>query len=240
MRWIRKGQMPEALIRWKADNAATPQNRSYGAGSFPSEAVRQSLLLEQFHLCTYTLRRLKTVAQCQKDNLDTRASCHIENFVPQSLGVPGKDIDYSNLLACYPPSQSKMACSYGAHVKADIDPSTANLLSPLQAGVDALFSFDERGKVKGNTADACSTIEVLNLNHPTLIQNRAAVIRGFLNPQRGRKLSAKAARTLASNLLRPDAQSCLTEFCVAVAQAAEKYADREERRATRMKKRKNV
>lgn len=240
MRTIRKGRPPEALIRWKADNAATPQNLYYGSGSFPSEAVRQSLLLEQFHLCAYTLRRLKTVAQCQVDLQDTGASCHIEHFLPQSRGVQGEDIDYQNLLACYPPSQSQMACAYGAHAKADTDPLVANVLSPLQARVEAQFSFDERGTVEGKTVDARSTIDVLNLNHPALVQDRASVIRGALNPQRGRKLSAKAARTLAQHVLQPDAQNCLTAFCVAVAQAAEKYAEREERRAGRMKKRKDA
>jgi hypothetical protein len=64
MRSIAKGPEPRALIQWKADNAATPENLRYGAAGFPREAVRQALLAEQFHLCAYTMRRLRTAAEC--------------------------------------------------------------------------------------------------------------------------------------------------------------------------------
>ena len=43
MRFICKGEQPQELLRWRADNAAVPQNLVYGAGAFPAEAVRQSL-----------------------------------------------------------------------------------------------------------------------------------------------------------------------------------------------------
>lgn len=234
MRTIHKGGQPQELIQWKADNAATPQNLVYG-GSFPGEAVRRALLVEQFHLCAYTLRGLKTAAECQAAGQDTRASCHIEHLLPQSRGIPGEDIDFQNLVACFPPSQSKVACEFGAHAKADFDPSTGGFVSPLSQMAEAHFEFDERGGIRGLTADGISTINVLKLDQKTLVNDRAAVIRGYLQPK-GKKLSAQAARRLAQEVLKADAQQRLPAYCVAVAQTALLHAQREERRAARMLK----
>lgn len=258
MRSIIKSGQPQELIRWKANNAGTPQNLIYGGGSFPSEEVRQALLTEQYHLCAYTLRRLKTASECQLAGLDTRASCHIEHLLPQSRGVPGEDIDFHNMLACYPPSQSTSACEYGAKYKDDFDPQTGKYIdriritadksvneglaqngqfvSPLTNGVESHFKFDERGGITGITSAGETTVKVLKLDHKALVHDRAAVIKGYLQPN-GKKLTAQAARRLANNVLQPDAQNCLPAFCVAVAQTALDYAKREERRAARMKKR---
>ena len=235
MRSITKQGEPQALIQWKAVNAATPQNLFYGGGGFPAEEVRRQLLWEQSHLCAYTLRRLQTAIDCQAVGKDTRASCHIEHILPQSRNVAGEDIDYHNMVACYPPSQSSVACEYGAQAKADFDPSGGGFVSPLSPGVQAHFDFDERGDVSGLTPVGRSTICVLRLDHPTLVNDRAAVIKGFLQP-RGKKLSAQAARRLAQVVMQPDAQQRLPAYCVAVLCAALKHAHREERRAARMKK----
>lgn len=235
MRTITKGAQPQELLRWRADNAAVPQNLVYGEGAFPSEAVRNSLLAEQLHLCAYTMRPLKTAAECQAHALDTRASCHIEHLLPQCRKVLGEDIDYQNMVACYPPSQSTVACEFGAPAKADFDPSTGGFVSPLSPNAQNHFLFDERGGVQGCTEAGSATIEVLRLNHQALVHDRAAVIRGALQ-HRGKKLTAQAARRLAQQALQPDAQQCLPAYCIAIAQAALRYAEREEKRAARMKK----
>ncbi len=235
MRTITKRGQPGDLTRWRAANAASPQNLFYGGGGFPGEAIRRSLLTEQFHLCAYTLRQLKTAAACEAGGQDTRASCHIEHLLPQCRKVPGEDIDYQNMVACYPPSQSKVACEYGAPAKADCDPSTGGFVSPLSPAAESHFEFDERGGITGLTADGASTVKVLKLDHKSLVNDRAAIIRGYLLP-RGKKVSAQAARRLAHEVLRADAQQRLTAYCVAVAQTAMLYAQREERRAARMKK----
>lgn len=233
MRSINKQGQPEELIRWKAENAATPQNLVYG-GSFPGEGVRRWLLNEQFHLCAYTLRRMKTAAECQEAGVDTRAACHIEHLLPQSRNVPGEDIDYQNILACFPPSQSAVACEFGAHAKADFDPSNGGFVSPLSPAAEAHFAFDEQGGIRGTTADGNSTIKVLKLDHKALVNDRMAVIKGYLQPK-GKKVTAQAARRLAAEVLKPDAQRRLPAYCQAVAQTAVLYAEREERRSARLK-----
>lgn len=254
MRSITKGRQPEKLIDWKARNTSTPQNLVYG-GSFPAEAVRRTLLAEQFHLCAYTLMQLKTATECQDD---TTVSCHIEHLLPQSRKIAGEDIDYQNMVACFPPSKSEVACGFGAKFKDDFDPTTGKYIdrrrmtsekqkiealaqaggfvSPLSTTVGSHIEFEARGKVKALTASGETTIGVLNLNHKTLVNDRAAVIRGRLEPRPGKPLTAAAARRLAQDILQPDNQRCLPPFCVAIAQAAVAHAEREERRAARLKK----
>lgn len=237
MRSIRKGAEPRELIDWRRANATTPQNLIYGRGEFPAEAVRRALLEEQFHLCAYTMKRLLTESDCAAQNLNTRHSCHIEHLLPQSRKNPAETIDYQNMLACYPPSDSTEACEYGAQAKADYDPAEKPFVSPLSPSAEQHFQFLANGKIEGVSDNGLATVEVLKLNHIALVHDRKAVINGWLEPKKGRRLTASAARRLAAEINQPDQQNCLPCFCVAVAQTAIEYAAREERRATRMSQR---
>lgn len=234
MRSIKKGAEPRALIEWKRENRNTPHNLYYGKGSsFPSEAVRQALLKEQFHLCAYTLRRLPTATECQAKGQGTQFSCHIEHVLAQTHHE-ADSIAYDNLVACYPSSQTKMACGYGAVEKADYDVARKPFVSPLSANVERQFRYSSDGYVEGLTPDAVATVEVLKLNHPTLVNDRAAVVRGRLRP-RGTPITAAAARRLADEVNSPDAQHCLPEYCQALKQQAERHAQRLEKYAARVR-----
>jgi uncharacterized protein (TIGR02646 family) len=237
MRAIQKGAEPRELLDWKRANATSPQNLIYSGGGFPSEAVRKALLSEQFHLCAYTLKSLRTSAECEAQNLDTRHSCHVEHLLPQCRNVPAETIDYQNMLACYPPSDSTEACQYGAQAKADYDPAANPFVSPLSPNVEQHFQFGKNGSVTGVTDAAVATVTVLKLDHPMLVNDRKAVINGWLNPKNGRSLSASAARRLAVEMSRPDQQNRLRPFCVAVAQTAIEHAERAERRSSRLNQR---
>ncbi len=232
MRTITKGAEPRALIQWKAENAATPQNLSYGGGGFPGEAVRESLLDEQFHLCAYTMKKLATAGTSDHD---FRKSCHIEHVLPQSGGTAAETIDYRNMVACYPSSQATVACEYGAQAKAHYDPRTELFVSPLGASAERHFQFDGDGSVAGTTAQGVATVTVLKLDHQTLVNDRAAAIRGFLYPRKGIGVSAATARRIAVEVLKPDAKRCLQPYCVAIAVAASAHADRADRRAARVR-----
>lgn len=237
MRFINKGPDPRELINWKIRNAATPQNLTYSGGGFPSEAVRKDLLKEQFHLCAYTLKSLRTAAECEGQNLDLRHSCHIEHFLPQCRNIPAETIDYQNMLACYPPSDSTEACEYGAQAKANYDPSQKPFVSPLSPNVEQHFKYESSGEVEGLTGDGRATVKVLNLNHKALVNDRKAIILGRLKPKKDKYISASAARRLAAEISQPDQQGRLSQFCVAIAQTAIEHAIREERRANRMSQR---
>lgn len=233
---IKKGAEPRALLEWKRHNTVTPENLHYAGGGFPREAVRQSLLQEQSHLCAYTMKRLATVAECQARGHDSGYSCHIEHILPQSRGVLAETIDYQNMLACFPPVNSKTACGYGATFKAAYDPGQLPFVSPLSAEVERQFAFDARGGVQGLTPAGEATIQALNLNHPVLVQARQAAIRGYLVPRAGKPLSAAQARRLAERVMQADADNRLEAFCVAIASAARAHAERAERRAGRLRK----
>lgn len=234
MRSIKKGAEPRELIDWRKENKETPQNLFYGRGSsFPGEPVRKSLLREQFHLCAYTLRRLQTADECAAKGQQMVFSCHIEHILPQEKH-PAQGIAYDNMVACYPPSQTDSACEYGAVEKKAYDPAEQPFVSPLLANAERHFRFSSDGSVEGLTPEGLATVEVLKLNHATLKNNRAAVIKGALKP-RGNDLSAAMARRLAVEVCTPDARHCLPEYCQALKQQAELHAERLEKRAARMR-----
>jgi uncharacterized protein (TIGR02646 family) len=232
MRSITKGAEPRELIQWKTANSATPQNLFYGGGGFPGEAVRKALLLEQLHLCAYTMKRLATFEKCERGTGD---SCHIEHVLPQARNIPSETIDYQNMVACYPPSQTTAACGYGAQAKANYDPANKPFVSPLRTDAAQHFQFWDDGSVEGTTDQGIATVTVLKLDHRALTHDRAAVIRGFLYPRNHTAVSAATARRIAAEVLQPDANRCLHPYCVAIAAAASRHADREERRAARIR-----
>ena len=236
MRSITKGAEPQALLNWKIANRASPQNLHYGSGEFPAEVVRQALLAEQWHLCAYTMRSLKTASQCQVLGQDTSYACHIEHLLPQARKIDAETIDYQNMLACYPASRSTAVCEYGAHFKKRYDPATSVFVSPLTTTAQQHFKFYRDGKIEGVTERGKATVKVLWLDHDVLNNDRKAIIKGRLEPKPGRPLSAAAARRLARDIQTPDARQCLPAFCVAIAQAALDHAEREERRAVRLKR----
>lgn len=222
MRTITKGAEPRALLDWKRENQASPENLHYEGGGFPRKEVCESLLKEQHYLCAYTLKSLTSADKC-----------HIEHVLPQSKHSNKESIDYRNMLACHP--AGNISCEYGAVAKADYDPANHPFLSPLHPTTSEQFRFYEDGTLVGLTPDACACIDVLNLEHPTLKDDRAAAIRGYLQPKTRYKLTAAQARRLAERINLPDSQGKLTAYCTAIAQAAIKFADREERKAARMK-----
>ena len=235
MRSIAKGVEPHQLRRWKSANRHFPQNLVYMGGGFPSEKVRRALLAEQFHLCAYTMKSLKTANECEDTGGDTTLSCHIEHVLPQATH-PASAIDYKNMVACFPPSRSTTACEFGAIAKKNYDPAVKPFVSPLQVHAERHFKFHDDGMVDGLTPEGEATVKVLNLNHAILKNERAAVIKGRLEPKRGKTLSAAEARRLAADINQPDADAKLAAYCVAIAQVALRHADKEERRAARLRK----
>lgn len=256
MRFITKQREPRELVQWKAVNAETPDNLRYGGGGFPMEQVRLALLSEQSHLCAYTMKSLRTSADCAARGNDTRDACHIEHLRPQSRRVQGEDIDYQNMVACFPPSFNEQACEFGAKYKDDFDPVTGRYLdrdrmsrakhevealallgqfvSPLAPQVENHFDYSTNGEMTGTTHSGKLTVEVLNLNHVHLVNDRRAAIKGALTPG-GKRLSAAKARALARHCRQPDARNCTTPYCLAIAAAALAFAVQEEKRAARMK-----
>ncbi|EPZ8357452.1 hypothetical protein ACXWYY_002971 [Enterobacter hormaechei] len=252
MKYVRKGAEPRALLNWKSRNQLTPQNLKYGLAGFPAEQVRCELLQQQHYLCAYTMILLKSPAECDSTN-KTRKSCHIEHILPQNRGDlvarkalgedvkdvinfrVGEDIDFRNMIACFPPSADSIHCDFGASYKGDYDPNdNPNFISPLTPSVENHFKFLADGTIEALSEKGEETIKALQLNHIELRHRRERVITGAIYPKGvDHPISAAEARRLADEVLRPNANGSLREFCIAIRQVALKHAERQERRARR-------
>lgn len=174
MRSIRKQPEPHELTEWRSR-----YNRDINFGydlmrldRTLTETVTQSLLREQGWLCAYTGRRIE------------RDTCHIEHIIAQAHCRPGEDIDYGNLVVCYPAPNTGEA-PYGAHQKKDWpSPAVRSLfVSPLVPRCDSRFFFNLRGEISTNQDDiaAKTTVSKLKLDHKTLTALRKEAIQHTLS-----------------------------------------------------------
>ncbi|MEI8325507.1 MAG: retron system putative HNH endonuclease [Betaproteobacteria bacterium] len=231
MRFIPKQGEPAALRDWKRDmKARAPQNLNYS--NLPADVkdeVKRELLIEQGHLCAYTMRRLS--------GLD---DCHIEHIEPQS-SAPNKDLIFSNMAACFPKNGGDVSAGYGAPIKADrLVTLNVDFVSPHRAGCDRRFQYDAAGAVGAVLGDAVAkqTIDTLQLNHDGLMDLRRIAVQAHglavarQATRTSRKLkSATEARRFATEVLQADAQGLLEPFCLALAQVALDYASKEDARS---------
>lgn len=227
MRYIIKNREPILFTNWKRQNRIAPQNLTYDAlGQVEKIAIKQTLLVEQGYLCAYTMKRI------------TIDDCHIEHINPQSV-YPEQDIDYGNMIACFPKDGGDVTQGYGAPIKAGN--IVEGFVSPLRQDCELRFSFTENGHIQAKDDVANETIKLLNLGHQTLVEYRQAAIavRGISLQRGGRKpqqlLTASQARRLAMQIMQPNEKGEFAPFCTAIAQVALRYAQQEEARAQRMK-----
>jgi len=168
VRRIQKQPEPESFIKWKQDR----KNRNKVWKNFNpaiKQAVRQSLLHEQGHLCCYCEMSIE------------EPTCHIDHLIPRSINELLK-FDYYNLLAsCQGEDEAERKPAYCGHKRGD-QPLP---ISPLREDCIQAFGFTESGEIfarnhsKSREA-AEQTIEILGLNVPALKRQRSAAIQGFL------------------------------------------------------------
>ena len=189
MRYITKSVEPPAAIReWIAVQRPVGLNLDYRSFN-DKPALRRELIAEQYGLCAYTGTPIDERLLGYHDaNLVFQA--HIEHVKPRSVcaaeltaqgGTYGRelceDMDHHNLVAALevkrnPPARSEI---FGAAARGDqILPVT-----PLQAGCEKRFQFDENGGIRGLDEPARTTIGLLRLDHATLIAWRRGAIAGF-------------------------------------------------------------
>jgi uncharacterized protein (TIGR02646 family) len=217
------------------------------SGSLPTtvkDDIRNNRVQDQGFLCAYTLRRI--------DNLgtDPRApewDAHVEHVISQTnsekRGALHETIDYrNNLVACV---NKKANLSYGASIKTGDKIIT---ITPFTNNCEAFFTFEADGTVSGTSQDAIDTIEVLQLNHETLVKCRLAayareglLIGRSINRDITRKLPKKkspseaAALRLSVEALKPNPRGELMEFCVAISQRCKDYVKLLQKRRQKQK-----
>ena len=223
MKSITKGAECVELRRWKKLNVSTPENINYdNLGSQERTPILDALIKEQGGLCAYTM--------CSISGEPGNWRAHIEHILPRSAYPGQTSVDWPNLVACIP--TGNQCCEYGAHRKGAYDAGAKPFVNPVGLGVTGQFRFRMDGEVQGLTPTAQISISenVLNLNHPRLVNDRRAKIQGALD----KTPSASQALQRAAALRKSGSNGFLEPYCEAVAQVLEAYASRLQRRSTRL------
>lgn len=204
MKSISKKQC-QALIQWKIEQKLSPQNLTYN--NAPHKEMKLDLLKEQGYLCAYTMRRI------EEDTM------HIEHIYPQSIYMD-RAIEWTNIVAAYPNTGNiSERHDYGADLKADYDPENG-FISPINLDVKKHFKFKQDGEIEGLTDEARTTIDVLNLNHEILKNNRHEKIKTAIKEARDATISNVQKRI--EQLRQPKAKGEYEEYCEAAAQYLER------------------
>ena len=117
--------------------------------------LRNELITEQKGLCCYCLSSIKN-----------RPS-HNEHFLPQSK-YPNKSLDYKNIFCS---CNSKETCG---NIKKD---SSVQIVNPSVNNPESHFRYLANGKIEGTDQIGKDTINILNLNHRSLMKSRETLLK---------------------------------------------------------------
>ena len=216
MKQVQKAPEPTDLIEWRARYNTDP-NFGYGLlNSSLRATIKEALLDEQGRIDAYTEQRIRY------------SSSHIEHLKAQTHCTPDEEVNYTNMVACYPAPNSDAEVPYGAVYKGSWpSPDEESLfVSPLSEHCQQRFSYNENGSVEtasSNDMAAQETIQQLNLNHKTLQRYRKSAIQGTLGNDYS--LSLRKAKIRLRRLKR-ESSSESTPFCSAIKQALESHIQR--------------
>ncbi|PTY37597.1 TIGR02646 family protein [Saccharospirillum sp. MSK14-1] len=216
MRRITKTHPPRRLTEWRDENSKV--NHAYGdlQGTEAFHDLKSKLLQEQGWLCAYTGRLIDA------------GSSHVEHIKPQCKCAEWEDVEYRNVVACFPADGGDLSHGYGAPVKANWW-DRQRFVSPLSVDCERRFRFVWSGHIRPNPdgqEDATETIKVLGLDEKTLRQLRKSRIDGFFgfgSRTQNRPLSINEARVALANIESHDSNGRLQEFCFVLKQLLPKY-----------------
>lgn len=230
MKYVHKNEPPGPYMKWRMTVRGTLDEDYRRLRNPLKHTVLQSLLQEQGHICAYTMKRI----------YDHNA--HIEHIKPETLcrsDVPGSDLDYVNMIACFPEEGMAGAYRYGAQLKGDWwDDGGRHFVSPLNAVCENRFRFGINGKISAvkNDPDAKITIDVLALDHDTLCEDRENAIKEFIWGSDGKTpLSPAQAQSSVTGVNMRNGGGEYYEYCVAISQALREYVQFLEKRAKKRK-----
>lgn len=218
MRKIVKTHPPQELRDWRTANRDLNHTYEDMLGTGAHQALKIKLLEEQGQICAYTGR-----------SIDSESS-HIEHLKPQNQCSDWEDVNYRNVVACFPADGGDTSYGYGAPVKAGWW-DEALFVSPLSDDCERRFHFTWSGHVNPYPEDhegARKTIEVLGLDKKGLRQLRKSRIDGFFGfgrRTRQRPLSVADARMALENIEQFNRDGRLHEFCFVLKQLLLKYTE---------------
>lgn len=221
MKHVKKAGMPNEYKIWRKKVRGSV-NEDYRCLQNPEKAIlHRALLQEQGWLCAYTMR-----------GIDEQNS-HIEHIKPESLcraDQVGSDLDYDNLISCFPCLGMERRYRYGAQEKDKWwENDGAEFVSPLHPTCEGRFGFDLEGNIKAadNDSAAKTTIDVLKLDHPSLTDDRKRVIQEFVYGQAGDDPISKAqAQRAIGSICNLNSTGRFHEFCIAIFHALHIYVER--------------
>lgn len=220
MRRIIKTHPPQKLTEWREKNREVNHGYRDLTGTEAHHDLKSKLLQEQGWLCAYTGQSI--------DN----GSSHVEHIKPQCECVDWEDVEYRNVVACFPADGGNSSHGYGAPVKASWW-DEQRFITPLSDDCERRFRFVWSGHVYPSPdthEGAAATIKSLGLDADTLRQLRKARVDGFFgfgSRTRARPLSIKDAKTVLANIESRDSNGRLQEFCFVLKQLLPKYIAQE-------------
>lgn len=216
MRQIVKTHPPKELLEWLKENESL--DRSYGAlqGKPAHVALKKYLLKEQGYLCAYTGRKV--------DSCDT----HVEHIKPQTMCEGLEDVEYRNMLACFPSDGGNEDYGYGATIKGG-DWQEDLFVSPCSENCERRFTHSWKGKISATDSQdegANYTIQLIQLGDDSLSKMRHKAILGFFgfsaNPKI-KQLSTAEGKALLPKIDVPDSSGHLRAFCFVLKQLLPKF-----------------
>lgn len=218
MKYIQKAGCPHTFSRWCAAVAGTNQADYREVPAGEKQALLACLVAEQGALCAYTMRRIDD------------DSAHVEHIKPQSrcrADQAGSDLNYTNLVSCFPRDGMQTKYRYGAQKKDSWwENDGADFVSPLHPACERRFRFSLDGSIAavGNHVAAVTTIDVLALDHRSLTEDRKRVMEEFIyGPQGNDPLSRSNAQRARQTICDRNGHGRFYEFCIAIRDALEEH-----------------
>lgn len=140
------------------------------------EEIKRALVEEQGGLCAYTGIEI---------DLD---SCHIEHLRPRTCWDDDSDVEYTNMVACFPRNPGDRGENFGATAKDRRSnwPCTEEewnrFVTPLENRCEHCFLYETDGSIsaEGENPSAEETIQQLRLHDSELEDRRKRAIEGFI------------------------------------------------------------
>ena len=214
MKRIRKTHPPKVLRDWFEENKYLDCSYDALVGKPAHVELKKHLIKEQGFLCAYTGRAVD------------ENNSHVEHLKPRKKCVGNEDIEYHNMVACFPFNGGDQSYGYGAPIKAGWWDETL-FISPLYSECERRFAFSWSGRIQEtpkNHAAAKKTIAVLGLSHKNLVHLRKKAVDGFFGfGARTKQLSKQKASRLLRVIDKLNASGKLTPYCFMLKSLLEKY-----------------
>lgn len=227
MKQIIKEGAPWDYKEWCRKMKGKP-NEDYRRLQNPEKSLlHEQLLDEQGYICAYTMKRV------------SKDTSHIEHIKPETLcrvELRGSDLDYGNLVACFPKEGMPAKIRYGAQKKDHWwENEGRDFISPISNNCEVFFDFNLKGEIKANNnTNAQTTINVLKLDHTVLTEDRKRSIEEFIYGG-GTPLSLKQATQSIDSICEKTKKGKFRQYCIAIQHALQEYKILLEKRANKRK-----